>query len=794
MEWGTMADIRTQLNSALHDRYVLDREIGRGGMATVYLARDLKHARPVALKVLHAELAATLGPDRFVREVQLTARLQHPHILPVHDSGEAAGQLWYTMPFVEGESLRDRLKREGQLPLGEALQIARDVLAALAYAHGRGIIHRDIKPENILLETGEAVVADFGIARAINAAGAERLTQTGLAVGTPAYMSPEQAAAGAELDGRSDLYSVGCVLYEVLAGEPPYTGPTPQAVMAKRSLEPVPHLSTMRDTVPEAVERAVTKALAKVPADRFATAAEFAQALHAPPSSVPAQRPHSARRPRREVALVMLGALLLLVGLGSLWLGRRSFLTSRAGAHPIESLAVLPLDNLSGDPQQEYFADGMTEELIENLSTISTLRVISRRSVMQYKSVRKPLPEIARALHVDAVVEGTVLRAGDRVRITAQLLEAATDRHLWAGSYERELRDVLALQGEVAQLVAREVASKLSPGEQARLASHHAVDPAAYQAYLMGRYFWNTKTEEGLAKSIGYFHEAIEKDSTYAPAHAAVADYYNALPFYSRVAPEDAFPKAKAAALRALALDETLAEAHAALAFVRAYYEWDWAAAEREFQRAIALRPSAAGVHFSYSRFLASTGRHAEAMSELKRAQAQDPLSLGLKANEGMVLYFAGEYDQAIQRLRGTLELDSTHAVAHWGLGMALEQKAMFREAAQEIQKAIDLAGPDPNFQASLGHVYAALGRTQEVRKLLHQLAEEAQQSYVSPYHAAVLYAGLGESDKAFERLDQAARERSTLLVYLRKDPRLKNLRPDPRFQALLRRIGLPGG
>jgi len=789
-----MADILTQLNAALRNRYVLEREIGRGGMATVYLARDLKHARPVALKVLHPELAATLGPDRFVREVQLTARLQHPHILPVHDSGESAGQLWYTMPFVEGESLRDRLKREGQLPLDDALRIARDVLAALAYAHGRGIIHRDIKPENILLEAGEAVVADFGIARAISAAGAERLTQTGLAVGTPTYMSPEQAAAGAELDGRSDLYSVGCVLYEILAGEPPYTGPTPQAVMAKRFLEPVPHLSTMRDTVPEAVERAVTKALAKLPADRFATAAEFALALHAPPSPVPAQRPHPARRPRREVALVLLGALLLLVGLGSLWLGRRSFLSSRAGAHPIESLAVLPLDNLSGDPQQEYFADGMTEELIENLSTISTLRVISRRSVMQYKSVRKPLPEIARALHVDAVVEGTVLRAGDRVRITAQLLEAATDRHLWAGSYERELRDVLALQGEVAQLVAREVAGKLSPGEQVRLASHRAVDPAAYQAYLMGRYFWNTKTEEGLAKSIGYFHEAIEKDSTYAPAHAAVADYYNALPFYSRVAPEDAFPKAKAAALRALALDETLAEAHAALAFVRAYYEWDWAAAEREFQRAIALRPSAAGVHFSYSRFLASTGRHAEAMSELKRAQAQDPLSLGLKANEGMVLYFAGEYDQAIQRLRGTLELDSTHAVAHWGLGMALEQKAMFREAAREIQKAIDLAGPDPNFQASLGHVYAAMGRTQEVRKLLHQLAEEAQQSYVSPYHAAVLYAGLGESDKAFERLDQAARERSTLLVYLRKDPRLKNLRPDPRFQALLRRIGLPGG
>jgi serine/threonine protein kinase/tetratricopeptide (TPR) repeat protein len=783
----------SELADALRDRYLIERELGRGGMATVYLARDLKHDRLVALKVIHPELAATLGPERFLREVQLTARLQHPHILSVHDSGEAAGRLWYTMPFVEGESLRDRLNRERQLSLDEALQIGRDVLAALAYAHSRGVIHRDIKPENILLEAGEAVVADFGIARAISAAGSEHLTQTGMAVGTPAYMSPEQAAAGTALDGRSDLYSVGCVLYEILAGEPPYTGPTPQAVMAKRFLEPVPHLRTMRDTVPEAVERAVTKALAKVPADRYATATEFAEALQTLSPPLAGQRPPPVRRARREVPLLAFGLLVVLLGLGSLWLGRRSFFPSRAGAHSIESLAVLPLDNLSGDPQQEYFADGMTEALIGDLSTISTLRVISRRSVMQYKSARKPLPEIARALHVDAVVEGTVLRAGDRVRITAQLLEAATDRHLWSGTYQREMKDVLSLQGEVAQLVAQEVASKLSAGEQVRLAAHRPVDPAAYEAYLEGRYFWNTRTEEGLAKAIGYFRQAIEKDSSYAPAHTAVADYYNALPFYSRVAPSEAFPQAKAAALRALALDGTLAEAHAALAFVKAYYEWDWAGAEQEFQRALTLRPSDAGVHFSYSRYLASTGRHPEATAELRRAQVLDPLSIGLKANEGMVLYFNGEYDQAIQLLRKTLELDSTHAVAHWGLGMALEQKAMFPEAAREIQKAIDVEGPDPNFLSSLGHVYAAMGRTAEVRKLLQRLAEEAQRSYVSPYHAAVLYAGLGESDKAFEQLDQAARERSTLLVYLRKDPRLKTLRRDRRFQALLARIGLPG-
>jgi tetratricopeptide (TPR) repeat protein len=379
------------------------------------------------------------------------------------------------------------------------------------------------------------------------------------------------------------------------------------------------------------------------------------------------------------------------------------------------------------------------------------------------------------------------------VRITAQLLDAATDRHLWAKSYQRDARDVLALQSGVARIIAREVANQLSPRAGSHFTADRSVDPAAHEDYLMGRYFWNSRTNEGLSKAIDYFQRAVRKDSTYALPYTGIADYYNVLPFYIRISPEETFPKAKAAALRALALDESLAEAHGALAFVLAYYEWNWAAAEREFQRALALNPSDASVRHSYSRYLASTGRHDEAMAELKRAQELDPLSLGLKANEGMVLYFAGKYDDAIQQLRKTLALDSTHSVAHWGLGLAFEQKGMYAEAASEIQKAIGSEEPDPNFQSSLGHVYAAQRKVADVRRLLHQLDEESKQSYVSPYHAALLYAGLGEKDKAFERLDQAARERSTLLVYLRKDPRLGTLRSDPRFRELLRRVGLPG-
>jgi serine/threonine-protein kinase len=759
-------------------------------MATVYLAHDLKHGRQVALKVLRPELAAALGPERFLREIQLTARLQHPHILPLFDSGETAEQLWYVMPYVEGESLRQRLTREKPLAVEDALRIARDVGSALDYAHDHGIVHRDVKPENILLERGEAIVADFGIAHAVSAAGGGRLTETGLVLGTPAYMSPEQAM-GDEVDARSDVYSLGCVLYEMLTGEPPYTGQTPQAIIAKRFGEPVPHVRTLRDNVPVAIEAAVTKAMAKLALDRFVTARAFVDAFTVPSQPTVASAPSRGwRAPRTRAAAI---GLLLLITLASVWAGRQAWFTRPAGTTRIQSLAVLPLDNLSGDAQQDYFADGMTDALIGDLSSVSTLRVISRRSVMQYKSVHKPLAEIAKALRVDAIVEGTVVRAGDQVRITAQLLDASTDRHLWAGSYQRNLGDVLALQNGVARLIADEVARRLAPRAKSHFQADRAVDPKAHEDYLMGRYFWNARTDEGFGKAIGYFQRAVERDSTYARAYAAIAAYYNALPFYVRIAPAEAFPKAKAAALRALAIDDSLPEAHGALAFVLAYYEWDWTAAEREFQRALALNPSDAAVHHSYSRYLASTGRGEEAMTELRRAQELDPLSLALKANEGMVLYFGGRYDEAIARLRTTLELDSTHAVAHWGLGMALEQKLMYAEAAVEIRKAMEAGGTDPLFIASLGHVYAMQGKRQEVRRLLDQLDEESKRSYVSPYHAAVLHAGLGEKDKAFEDLDRAARERSTMLVYLKADPRLELLRSDPRFEELLRRVHFPG-
>jgi serine/threonine-protein kinase len=461
---GSMGNQLEQLKRAVADRYRVDDEIGRGGMATVYRAHDLKHDRSVALKVLRPELAASLGTERFLREITLTARLDHPHILALLDSGEAGGLLYYVMPFVEGESLRARLEREKQLPLDDTLRIAREVADALSYAHQHGIVHRDIKPENILLARGHARVADFGIARAVRAAGGQTLTETGLAIGTPAYMSPEQAGGEREIDARTDVYSLGAVVYEMLAGQPPYTGATAGAIMARKAMEPVPSLKVVRETVPQAVEQAVTRALARAPADRFGSAQQFAEALVRAPEAAPGPAARSGGRVWLGLGLLATATagMLLVTDAG----GLRTRLTGGAPGPRIESLAVLPLENHSPDPQQDYLAAGMHEALILDLGRLSGLkRVTARGSVMRYENTRKSMQEIGAELGVEAVITGTVQRSGNRVRITAHLIRAANDEPLWSDDYEREFRDVLALQRDVVTAIAREVRLQLSASD-----------------------------------------------------------------------------------------------------------------------------------------------------------------------------------------------------------------------------------------------------------------------------------------------------------------------------------------
>jgi len=493
-------------------------------------------------------------------------------------------------------------------------------------------------------------------------------------------------------------------------------------------------------------------------------------------------------------AMVAVAAVLITLNVA----GLRDRLLTFAGARhaaplpKIESIAVLPLENLSGDPEQEYFADGMTDALITNLGKIRALRVISRTTAMHFKGTKKTLPEIARELNVDAVVEGSVLRSGNRVRVTANLLHAPTDRHLWAESYERDLRDVLALQSDVAQAIAREVQIKLTPQEQTRLASRHPVNPEAYQAYVMGRYFWNKRTEDGLKKAITYFEQALDEDPGYAMGWAGLADCYNLLAIFDFLPPKEGFPKAKEAATKALELDETLAEGHTSLGYVKDSYYWDWPGAEREFKRAIELNPNYATAHHWYSDHLEIVGRHDEAIAEIKRAQQLDPLSLTINAVAGLRFHTARRYDQAVEQLRKTLEMDPGFAVAHGWLGQAYEQKGQYEDAIAEHEKAREGLPGTAYALAALGHAYAAAGKRNEALRILTDLNERRKTTYVSPYAIGVIHVGLGQEDRALEWLERAYEDRDSWLSWLKADPRLDPLRSDPRFQDLLRRMNFP--
>ena len=785
-----MADALALLKIAVADRYAIERELGRGGMATVYLARDLKHERQVALKVLHPDLAATIGPFRFLQEIRVTSRLRHPHILPVFDSAESSGQLWYTMPFVEGESLRQRLAREKQLPVEVAVRITRDVAGALEYAHRHGIVHRDIKPENILLEGEQAVVADFGIAQAIDAAGGERLTETGLSLGTPAYMSPEQAAGQREVDGRSDLYSLACVLYEMLAGEPPFTGLTPRVVLARHSIDPVPPLRTVRPGAPAPVEQAITKAMAKVPADRYATVAQFSEAL-----SAPASIPQSVALRRRALvpALSALGtAVTLLIGLNVGGLGDRLKGLSAGGR--IRSLAVLPLENFSGDSTQRFFADGVTELLITDLAQIGALGVMGRASVMKYQRDTRPAPEIARELHVDAVVTGRVERSGDKVRITAQLIPAATGRVLWAKGYDRDLRDVLALEGELAQAIANEIKVTLTPEERARLTKVRPVDPEAHEAYLKGRYHWNRRKTAELKKGIEFFQQAIAIDPNYALAYAGIADCYSVLGSTDTdvMSPDDALPKARAAAERALEIDSSVGEAHTSLAYIKHHFEWDWVGAEKEYRKAIALNPRDPTAHHWYSHYLMAMGRVEESLAQSRLALQLDPLDVILNVHLGWHYLYARRTEEAVKQFRGAIDIDENHWAPPHFLGRAYEQEGRYNEAIAPLKKADSLIGGNSAMLSAQAHATALAGRRTEARNILAQLLAVRQKRYVSPYEIAIIHIALGETDQAFEWLERAFREHSGWLSYLNVEPRLDPLRHDPRFADLVRRVGLP--
>jgi serine/threonine protein kinase/tetratricopeptide (TPR) repeat protein len=716
-----MDELADRLRSALSGRYDLQHEVGRGGMATVYLARDVRHGRPVAIKVLHPELGLSLGPERFLREIQIAARLQHPHIVPLYDSGQAGDLLYYVMPFVEGESLRQRLQREGSLPLEEALGITRAVASALDYAHRQQVVHRDIKPENVMLHDGEAMVTDFGIAKAVSAA-ADTLTRTGTSVGTPQYMSPEQAGGETEIDGRSDIYSLATMLYEMLTGGVPFTG-TQQAIMAQLFTSPVPSLRERRNDVSNTLEQVVQRAMAKEPGERYPTPAQFAAALGSPEVLTPATSPAAPKRGK--------------------------------------SIAVLPFVNMSADPENEYFTDGVAEEIINALSKVQALHVAARTSAFAFKGKNQDIRKVGEQLGVTTVLEGSVRKAGNRLRVTAQLVNVADGYHLWSERYDRQMDDVFAIQDEISENIVKALRVVLSDKEKRQIENKPPTENVeAYEYYLRARQYFHQFRRTGMQYARRMYERAVEADPDFAKAYAGIADCCSFMYMYWDGSNSN-LEGADSASEKALELGPELAEAHASRGFalsLRREYE----PARAEFERALELNPKLYEAHYLYARACFQEGRLEDAVRHYKEAARVRPEDYQALLLMQVPLHGLGRHEEALEMLRRGVEVAEHHL-----------------ELNPDDARALLLGA---NAFIQLGERDRALEWTGRAYKL------EPSDPQVL-YNAACVYALGGMNDRAFECLEGAIENGFGHREWLENDTDLDPLRSDPRFKALQQRL-----
>ena len=747
-----MPELLSTLSAALSGRYRIDRELGQGGMATVYLAHDLKHDRKVALKVLKPEIAQTLGGERFHREIQLAARLSHPHILPLFDSGDADGMLYYVMPQVQGHSLRDRMLESRQLPVAEAVRVTCEVASALDHAHRNGVVHRDIKPENIMLQDGHAFVTDFGIGKALSDVENEAFTQTGTTVGTPAYMSPEQAA-GEPVDGRSDLYSLGCVLYEMLVGEQPFTGPTVQAVIAKRFVQVPADVSALREGVARPVARALQQVLARTPIDRFHTGSALATALLAVEAK------------------------------------------ETAKAAPEKSIAVLPFASMSTDPENEFFADGITEEILNALTQVSELRVAGRTSSFSFKGKNQDLRQIGQALTVRTVLEGSVRRAGNRVRITAQLIDVTDGYHLWSEKYDREITDVFAVQDEIAAAIASKLRTTLDIGTAAR-AQRTTGSIEAYEAYLKGRAMLYRRGA-GIQQGLALMKKALELDPTFALAWAGIADTFSLLGYYGYAHPDEARARGGEAVTKALQYGPDLAEAHTARALQALLFEWDWEHAERSFKRALELNPgyaqAAAWYHLFYRGF--ACGLWESALIDLKESYDRDPRSAYNASIVAICYACFNSKDPAMEKwVERAEELDKDAFLTIWSRQLAMNSLADYERGEEVGQRALAATGRHIFVLLQLGLLRATAGDIEGATAIRDEARSRSPREFIPPTSFALIEAALGNRDAALEYCRQAIAVRDPQFVIFSLGwPVTEALRSMPEHRAMLKEIRLPG-
>ena len=737
--------------------YKILSKLGEGGMGVVYKAEDTKLKRIVALKFLPPELTRDgEAKTRFIHEAQAASSLDHPNVCTIYEIDETNdGHTFIAMAYYEGETLKDKIQR-APLTLEEAVDTAVQIARGLDKAHQMGIVHRDIKPANIFINRdGVVKIIDFGLAKL---AGQAKMTRTGTTLGTVAYMSPEQAT-GQEVDHRTDIWSLGVVLYEMLTGRRPFSGEYDPAIIYAILHEAPKPLGALRCEIPSELERVVMKAMAKPPTERYESAGDMRAALESSARSIAAGADSASLTPAPQQA-------------------------------QLPSIAVLPFKDMSAQRDQEYFCEGIAEELINGLTQIEGLRVAARTSAFQFKGRDLDVRHIGKELGVESVLEGSVRKAANRIRITAQLVTVSDGYHIWSEKYDRDLEDIFAIQDEISLAIVEKLRGKLLKEEKSKLVKRYTDNEEAYNLYLKGRYYWNRRHEGGIQKAIEFFQQAVEKDPLCAPAHVGIADCYNVSGILGLMDPRIAYARSREAVTKALDIDDDLAEAHASLGWIKTFYDWDWAGAEAEFLRTFELNPNYAAGHYFYSLHLGVRGRHDESIAEASRAVELDPIHLVFNTIQAVTLYWGRRYDAAIEQFRKTLDMDPNFFLANLYFGLALAMKEKWGEAVEPISRALAASPGSPLAMGLIGHVLAASGRTREALEVLDRLEELSKERFVGSHAKALIHLGLEADDRMFECLESAFVERESWLAMLNTLPLYDRVRSDPRLIALVRRVG----